>query len=72
MKIPNKTLKKWLELKEEGDIGLLATLTGKAEPTIYKIFSSGKGKVEDVEKINSFYKKRNTRIKSITIEDDQN
>jgi hypothetical protein len=72
MKIPSKTLKRWLELKEEGDIALLATLIGKSEATVYKILSSGETKVEHAEKINDFYKERKKRTESIKIEDENN
>lgn len=72
MKIPNKTLKKWSELKEEGDIAHLAKEIGKSEPTVYKILSSGVAKVEDAEKINEFYKRRKKKAASIVIEDDNN
>lgn len=72
MKIPNKTLKKWVELKQEGDIALLAAEIGKSEPTVYKIFSSGEAKVEDAEKINEFYKQRSKRAKKAVQIDDNN
>lgn len=70
MKIPNKTLKKWLELKEEGDIALLAEKIGKSEPTVYSILRSREAKVEDVEKINEFFKDRQKRVNAILTETD--
>lgn len=70
MIIPNKTLKKWKSLKEEGDITELATLTGKAESTIHQILRDGVAKVADAEKIAGFYRKRKARIAKI--EDDNN
>lgn len=70
MKIPNKTLKVWVSLKEHGDIIALAGLTGKSEATIYKLFRTGEGKAEVVEKINAFYKNRT--LQSAPIETDDN
>lgn len=69
MKIPNKTIKAWESLKEHGDVKRLAELTGKSETTIWKIFREAKGKAEDVEKINTFYKTRT--MNSAPIETDQ-
>lgn len=72
MKIPNKTLKKWQDLKQEGDIALLAKEIGKSEPVVYAIFKTGEAsKVEYVEKINEFYKKRSRQVKkAVSIDED--
>lgn len=72
MIIPNKTLKIWEDLKEEGDIAELAKETGKSEGTIYRIFRDGIATVEDAERINAFYKNRKKRISKIKIEEDDN
>jgi hypothetical protein len=69
MVIPKKTLKNWSDLKQEGDIGELAKLINRSEPTVYKIFRDGVARVEDAEKINAFYKARKKRIASIKMED---
>jgi hypothetical protein len=70
MIIPNKTLKMWKSLKEEGDIAELAALTGKAESTVHQILREGVAKVADAEKIAAFYKNRKRRIAKI--EEDNN
>jgi len=72
MIIPNETLKKWVSLKEEGDIARIAKELGKSEPTVYKIFSSGEAHVRDAKIINEFFKKRKKEIAAIKIEDDGN
>jgi hypothetical protein len=70
MKIPNKTLQKWKNLKEEGDIALLAGLTGKAESTIHQILRTGVAKIEDAEKIKGFYMNRKRRVAKIEQDQD--
>jgi hypothetical protein len=72
MKIPNKTLLKWKSLKEEGDITSIAVLLKKAESTVHQIFRTGIAKVDDAEKINTFYRTRQSKMKSIKMEDDNN
>jgi hypothetical protein len=69
MKIPNKTLKVWQALKEHGDVKTLAELTGKSETTIWKIFRTGMGKADAVEKINEFYKSRTVNTAPIETDD---
>jgi AraC-like DNA-binding protein len=72
MIIPNETLKKWSELKQTGDIALIAQELGKSEPTVYKIFSSGEAHVRDAKLINEFFKRRKKEIAAIKISDDGN
>lgn len=72
MIIPNDTLKKWKALQEEGDISLIAKELGKAEPTVYGIFKSGRAHVRDAQLINDFFKRRKKEIASVKIEDDNN
>lgn len=72
MEIPNEIIKKWKELKEEGDIAALAKKLGKAESTVHQIFRTGIAHVRDAAIINSFYKERKKQIKSIKLEDDSN
>lgn len=69
MTIPNQTLKKWIALKEDGDIALIAKEINKSEPTVYNIFSSGKASVNDATKINAFFKRRKKQVDAITIDD---
>lgn len=65
MKIPNKTLKKWNELKQRGDMDALATMIGKSDQTVYAIFRNGEAMVEDAEKINEFFKERERRAEKL-------
>lgn len=70
MKIPNKTLQNWKNLKEEGDIEALANLTGKAQSTVHQILRDGIAKVAVAEKIAAFYKSRKRRIAKLEQDQD--
>lgn len=70
MKIPSKTLKRWADLKQPGDVGQLAALINKSQPIIYRAFSTGKiSKIEDFEKINAFFQARHKKIVKLTEQD---
>lgn len=71
MEIPNITLQKWKDLKEEGDIADIAKLLSKSEAVVYQIFRTGIAHVRDAALINNFYKERKRQVGSINLDEDQ-
>ena len=71
MTIPKETLNRWNELREKGDFIILAKKTGLGRISLHNIFTTGECSVRVAEKINSFYKSRQEKIKSITLEDQE-
>lgn len=68
MTIPKETLEKWNALRERGDMILLAQKTGVNRTSLHHIFTTGECSVRVAEKINAFYKSRQNKIKSITLD----
>lgn len=65
MQVSESKILEWKSLKERKDMGVLAKELNVSNQCVYGILKTGKGQIDHISKITSFYEKRAIKVKKL-------